>query len=73
MLDWIKKMLGKKENTVLKGAAETKYYIEKYKDFDKIIKTYYQVKDVNGKLVNIDGVVNPLKIDNRQQCSVTDN
>ena len=73
MLDWIRKMLGKKENTVLKGAAETKYYIEKYKDFDKIIKTYYQVKDVNGKLVNIDGIVNPLKIDNRQQCSVTDN
>ena len=73
MFDWIKKMFDRKDETILKGAAETKYYIEKYKDFDKIIKTYYQVKDVNGKLVNVDGIVNPLKIDNRQQCSVTDN
>lgn len=56
----------------VKGAAENKYYIEKYKDFDKVIKTYYQAKDANGKLVNIDGIVNPLKIDNRQQCAVTD-
>lgn len=39
MIEWIKKMFGK--NEPLKGAAETKYYIEKYKDFDKIIKTYY--------------------------------
>lgn len=46
--------------------------IEKYKDFDKVIKTYYQAKDHNGKLVNIDGVVNPLKLDFRQQCSVAD-
>ncbi len=72
MISWIKKMFGKKEQ-IFKGAAESRYYIEKYKDFDKIIKTYYQVKDVNGKLVNVDGIVNPLKIDNRQQCSVTDN
>lgn len=46
--------------------------IEKYKDFDKIIKTYYQAANHNGKLVNIDGVVNPLKCDNRQQCAPTD-
>jgi len=39
--------------------------IEKYKDFDTIIKTYYQAKDHNGKIVNIDKIVNPLKIDNR--------
>ena len=42
--------------------------IEKYKDFDKVIKTYYQAKDHNGKLVNLDGIINPLKIDNRQLC-----
>lgn len=47
--------------------------IEKYKDFDKVIKTYYQAKDHNGKLVNLDGIINPLKIDNRQLCAPTDN
>lgn len=46
--------------------------IEKYKDFDKVIKTYYQAKDHNGKLVNLDGIINPLKIDNRQLCAPTD-
>ena len=45
--------------------SDNRYYIEKYKDFDKIIKTYYQVKDKLGRTVNIDGIVNPLKIDNR--------
>lgn len=39
--------------------------IEKYKDFDTVIKTYYQAKDHNGKLVNLDGIINPFKIDNR--------
>jgi hypothetical protein len=53
--------------------SNNKYYIEKYKDFDKIIKTYYQQKDKNGNLVNIKDIVNPLKIDNRQLASVTDN
>ncbi len=53
--------------------SDNKYYIEKYKDFDKIIKTYFQAKDRFGKLINIDGIVNPLKIDNRQLASVTDN
>jgi len=47
--------------------------IEKYKDFDKIISTPYQAKDANGKLFDITGIVNPLKIDNRQQWSVIDN
>jgi hypothetical protein len=50
-----------------------KYYIEKYKDFDEIIKTYYNAKDSSGKYVNVDGIVNPLKVDNRQLASVTDN
>lgn len=73
MINWIKKLLKKEDSTILKGAAQNQYYIDKYKDFDTIIKTYYQAKDANGKLINIDGIVNPLKIDNRQQCSVTDN
>lgn len=47
--------------------------IEKYKNFDKIISTPYQAKDANGKLFDINSIVNPLKIDNRQQWSVIDN
>lgn len=39
MVNWIKKMFDKQET--LKGAAENKYFIEKYKDFDKIIATKY--------------------------------
>lgn len=53
--------------------SNNKYYIEKYKDFDKIIKTYYQQKDLNGNMNDITGIVNPLKVDNRQLASVTDN
>lgn len=52
--------------------SNNRFYIEKYKDFDKIIKTYYQKKDINGKMINIDGIVNPLCIDNRKICSMTD-
>ena len=73
MLSWVSKIFsGKKESAPLGGAAENKYYIEKYKDFDKAIMTYYQARDINGKVVDIDGIVNPRKIDNRHQCSVTD-
>lgn len=28
------------------------------------------MKDSSGKVVDIDGIVTPLKIDNRQMCSV---
>lgn len=74
MINWIKNMLKKTNDaTLLKGAAENKYYIEKYKDFDKIIATMYQAKNQSGKTINIDGIVTPLKIDNRQLCSVVDN
>ena len=52
--------------------GSNKYFIEKYKEFDEIIKTYYQAKDHNGKVINIDGLVVPLKIDNRQTFSVID-
>lgn len=72
MMNWIKDLFGLKSNKIVASAATNKYYIDKYKDFDTIIKTYYQTKDHSGKLVNIDGIVNPRKIDNRQQCSVTD-
>ena len=47
--------------------------IEKYKDEDKIIMMSYQKKDKNGCLINIDGMVHPLEIDNRQLCAPTDN
>lgn len=75
MLSWIKRLLGKNASAemVVGNAAQNKYFIEKYKDFDKVIKTYYQAKDTAGKTINIDGIVNPLKIDNRQQFSVIDN
>lgn len=41
MISWLKKIFGKKASTPLGSAAENKYYIEKYKDFDKIIATMY--------------------------------
>ena len=66
MLSWLSKIFGgKKELAPLRGAAENKYYIEKYKDFDRAIMTYYQARDINGKVVDINGIVNPRKIDNR--------
>lgn len=73
-MDWLKKILGMplKKEAVALGNCSNKYYIEKYKDFDKVIATQYQKKDSNGIAVDIDGIVTPLKIDNRQLCSVTD-
>ena len=72
MLSWLSKIFsGKREPAPLGGAAENKYYIEKYNDFDRAIMTYYQARDINGKVVDINGIVNPRKIDNRHQCSVT--
>lgn len=47
--------------------------INKYKNDKVLIKTYYQAKDCNGMLMNVDGVVNPLRIDNRQLMAPTDN
>ena len=47
-------------------------YIEKYKDQDEIIRTYFQVRDRYGQLRTVDGVVSPLKVDNRQLASPTD-
>lgn len=42
--------------------------VEKYKTEKLIVKTYYA--DQNGRLV--DGIVNPLRIDNRQLMAPTD-
>ena len=47
-------------------------YIEKYKDQDEIIRTYFQTRDRYGQLKNVDGIVSPLKVDNRQLASPTD-
>lgn len=71
MLNWLKNIFQAKQP--LASAVENKYYIEKYKDFDRIIATKFQMKDAFGKQVEIDGIVTPLKIDNRQQCSMPDN
>ena len=49
-----------------------KEYIEKYKDEDEVIKTWFQVRDRSGNTVDVTGIVNPLKVDNRQLASVTD-
>ena len=52
--------------------SNNRFYIEKYKDYDTIIKTYKKKKNIKGELVNIEGIVNPLCIDNRKICSMTD-
>ena len=48
-----------------------KEYIDKYAGEDEVIQTWYQVKDRSGNMSVIDGIVNPLRIDNRQLASVT--
>lgn len=73
MLNFFKKILFKDIANQDYKPGSNKYFIEKYKEFDEVIKTYYQAKDHNGKTINIDGLVVPLKIDNRQQFSVIDN
>jgi hypothetical protein len=73
MLDFFKKLLFKDIANQDYKPGSNKYFIEKYKEFDEVIKTYYQAKDHNGKVINIDGLVVPLKIDNRQMFSVIDN
>jgi hypothetical protein len=73
MLNFFKKLLFKDIANQDYKPGSNKYFIEKYKEFDEVIKTYYQAKDHNGKIINIDGLVVPLKIDNRQMFSVIDN
>lgn len=50
--------------------AETnQYYIDKYNDYDSIIETNF--RDKNN--IDITSIINPIKIDNRQLASMTDN
>ena len=48
-------------------------YINAYKSEEKIISDYYKWKDENGKVIELSGIINPLKIDNRQLMAPTDN
>jgi hypothetical protein len=65
MLTFFKKLFFKDNSNQDYKPGTNQYYIEKYKDFDSVIKTYYEAKDHNGKTIKIDGIVTPLKIDNR--------
>lgn len=47
------------------------YLIDTYKSEEKIISDYYKISK-NGKKIDVTGVVNPLKIDNRTLMSPTD-
>ena len=47
--------------------------INTYKEDTKIISDFYKYKDSKGDIINLDGIINPLKIDNRQLMSPTDN
>jgi hypothetical protein len=49
-----------------------RYLIEEYKGEDKIISDYYKLTKKN-QTIELSGIVNPLKIDNRQLMSPTDN
>lgn len=53
-------------------SSPNKFYIEKYKNFDKILSAFYLIED-QGRIVTLDNIINPLKIDNRQITAVTDN
>lgn len=48
-------------------------FIDAYESDDKIISDYYKWKNSNGKTVELTGIINPLRIDNRQLMSPTDN
>ena len=48
-------------------------FIDAYEKDDKIISDYYRWKNSNGKTVELTGIINPLRIDNRQLMSPTDN
>ena len=47
--------------------------INTYKEDTKIISDFYKYKDSKGDIIKLDGIINPLKIDNRQLMSPTDN
>lgn len=47
--------------------------IKKYKNVHKIDAVYYKAKDKDNNEIIVDGIINPLKIDNRQITSATTN
>ena len=52
---------------------DNKDFIDAYKTDDKIISDYYKLRDSKGKLIDLTGTICPLRIDNRQLMSPTDN
>ena len=52
---------------------DNKDFIDAYKTDDKIISDYYKLRDNKGKLIDLTGTICPLRIDNRQLMSPTDN
>ena len=48
-------------------------FINEYKFDNTIITDSYKIKDSKGNLVNLDGIINPLVIDNRHLISPIDN
>ena len=61
--------------TALQGGSDmtNQDFINSYKSDEKIISDWYKIKDSKGKLVDLDGIISPLKIDNRQLMAPTDN
>ena len=51
---------------------DNKDFINAYKSEDKILTDYYKIS-TNGKKIELDRIVCPLKVDNRQLMSPTDN
>ena len=51
---------------------DNKDFINAYKSEDKILTDYYKIV-TNGKKIELDEIVCPLKVDNRQLMSPTDN
>lgn len=52
---------------------DNKDFIDAYKTDDKIISDYYKLRNNKGKLIDLTGTICPLRIDNRQLMSPTDN
>ena len=53
-------------------SAINDYLINQYKSEQRIITDYYKYRDTHGKLHDLTGIINPIKIDNRQLISPID-
>lgn len=47
-------------------------FIDAYKGDTRIVSDYYKIGKNDGTTIDITGIVNPLRIDNRQLCAPTD-